>query len=283
MTRKLEAVQTAVKSYFERFPRVSIKALSMRTGVPYATLRRILQHEVNDIKDETIFKLIDRVMLRPERMGFLREHYPALAKVMSDETESPGDEETNSDQLKRFRYLDPHNYILQLAGTGQGIHRDDIQRLTGERGLFALEEMLESGVLLEDRELVRAASVQLGRLDIEDTLYQISKDLQYFPRSLAAGPYTRLSHASQGLSREGLQKLVGLSQRFWQDLQEIRDQERGDIACFINLAIAPYDRQALVRPVSWPQAEPVQSAEASLVAGGLIQSSHGDLDPECIP
>jgi hypothetical protein len=248
MTRKLEAVQSAVKSYFERFPRVSIKALSMRTGVPYATLRRILQHEVNDIKDETIFKLIDRVMLRQERMLFLREHYPSLAKVISEQPEQSFAEDVAIDQLKRFRYLDPHNFILSLALTSRGTCRDDIQRLTGERGMMALEEMMETGLLLEERDVIRIEATYRQPLDLEETLHQMGKDLHYFPKGLGNGPLTRVSHMSESVSREVLQKMVALTGEFWLAMERLRESEPpGDIPFFCDVAIATYDKQSLQR------------------------------------
>lgn len=121
MTPKLEAVQTALKSYFERFPRISIKALSSRTGVPYATLRRLMQNEVNEIRDETIFKLIERVMGREERLSFLFEHYPSLARIMQGESEKEGNAESFECQV-----------LTQLAGMVR--HRIRVD----ERGLSAL-------------------------------------------------------------------------------------------------------------------------------------------------
>ena len=245
MSRKLEAVQAAVKSYFDRFPRVSIKALSMRTGVPYATLRRILQNEVSDIKDETMFKLIDRVMLRQDRMVFIREHYPALAKVMNDDPEqNPGDE-SSLELLKKFRYLDPHNFIIKLALSHTGTSRDDIQRLTGERGVLALEEMIEAGLINEEREILRIVGAGLRLMDLDDTLHQMSKDLQYFPKSLVGSPYARLGHMSESISREALLKIVEMSSELVKSVEHIKQNETGEVPFFFDIVIASYDRQTL--------------------------------------
>jgi hypothetical protein len=246
MTRKLEAVQAAVKSYFERFPRVSIKALSMRTGVPYATLRRILQNEVNDIKDETIFKLIDRVMLRQERMVFIKDHYPSLAKVISDYPEQNLDDESAIDLLKRFRYLDPHNYIIKLALTTSGTSRDDIQRLTGERGIMALEEMLDAGLLVEERDVIRIEGSGHRLLDLDDMLHQISKDLQYFPRSMVGTQYARIGHMSESVTREALLKMVEMSGELMKNIEKVKDSETGDVPFFFDVVISTYDRHALI-------------------------------------
>ncbi|MFY7928139.1 MAG: hypothetical protein ACOVS5_04640 [Oligoflexus sp.] len=246
MTRKLEAVQAAVKSYFERFPRVSIKALSMRTGVPYATLRRILQNEVNDIKDETIFKLIDRVMLRQERMVFIKDHYPALAKVIVDYPEHSLDDESAIDLLKRFRYLDPHNYIIKLALTTSGTSRDDVQRLTGERGIMALEEMLDAGLMVEERDVIRIEGSGHRLLDLDDMLHQIGKDLQYFPRSMVGTQYARLGHMSESVTKEALLKMVEMSGELMKNIEKVKDSEIGDVPFFFDIVISTYDRHALI-------------------------------------
>lgn len=127
MTPKLEAVQSALKSYFERFPRISIKALSVRTGVPYATLRRLMQNEVNEIRDETIFKLIDRVMGRPERLAFLCAHYPALARILQ------GDPERDGERDSMERHL-----LTQMGGRIR--HRISIDESALSALLFAIRD-----------------------------------------------------------------------------------------------------------------------------------------------
>lgn len=252
MTRKLEAVQAAVKSYFERFPRVSIKALSMRTGVPYASLRRILQNEVNDIKDETIFKLIDRVMLRQDRMIFIKDHYPALAKVIGDYPEQDLDDEMAVDLLRRYRYMDPHNYIVKLALTSGGTTREDLQRLTGERGLQALEEMLDAGLIQEDREILRIGGSGYRLMDLDDMLHQIGKDIQYFPRSMVGTPYARIGHMSESVSREALMKMVEMSGELLKNVEKIKDSETGPVPFYLDLVISTYDRHTLIEKKETP-------------------------------
>jgi len=246
MSPKFEAVQSAVKRYFDRFPRVSIKALSMRTGVPYATLRRIIQAEVNDIKDETIFKLIDRVMLREDRMSFIRNHYPALAKVVSECPEQGLDDDGSVALLKKFRYLDPHNFIIKLALTTAGTTRDDVQRLTGERGILALEEMLDSGLIIEERELLRVGGNGFRLLDIDDIQHQIHKDIQYFPRSMIGTEFARIGHMSESVSRAALAKMVAMSGELLKQIEQTKDTETGSIPFFFDIMIGTYDRHTLI-------------------------------------
>ncbi len=246
MSPKFEAVQSAVKKYFERFPRVSIKALSMRTGVPYATLRRILQAEVNDIKDETIFKLIDRVMLREDRMSFIRDHYPALAKVVAEYPEQGLDDDGSVALLKKFRYMDPHNFIIKLALTTAGTTRDDVQRLTGERGILALEEMLDAGLVQEEREIIRVGGSGYRLLDIDDIQHQIHKDLQYFPRSMVGTEYARIGHMSESVSQEALARMVAMSGELLKQIEQTKDKEIGTIPFFFDIMIGTYDRHTLI-------------------------------------
>jgi hypothetical protein len=246
MSPKFEAVQTAVKRYFERFPRVSIKALSMRTGVPYATLRRILQAEVNDIKDETIFKLIDRVMLREDRMSFIRDHYPALAKVVAEYPEQGLDDDGSVAMLKKFRYMDPHNFIIKLALTTAGTTRDDVQRLTGERGILALEEMVDAGLIIEEREILRVHGNGFRLMDIDDIQHQIQKDLHYFPRNMVGTQYARIGHMSESVSKEALARMVAMSGELLKNIEQTKDSETGTIPFFFDIMIGTYDRHTLI-------------------------------------
>ncbi len=243
-SRKFEAVQMAVKNYFERFPRVSIKALSLKTSVPYATLRRIIQAEVNDIKDETIFKLIDRVMQREDRMSFIRDYYPSLAKVVIDQPEQL-DADGVMTALKRFRYMDPHNFIIKLSLTKAGMTRADIQRLTGSYGMGALDEMLHGGLLMEDGDTIRFAGKNFGMDDVDDIQQQIRKDLNYFPRNLVGTQYARIGHISESITLEALARIVAMSGDLMKEVEVAKDRGTGSTPFFFDILIGTYDRDTL--------------------------------------
>ncbi len=235
---KFEALQLAIQSYLERFPRLTVKALSMRTGVPYATLRRIIQSEVNDIKDETIFRIIDRVLTKAEQLEFIREHYPVLSRIMSEQAPAEASHEDISRQFKTFHRMNPHNMILQLVQSKAGTLRTDIERLTGEYGLMALDEMIGVGLLHEEQGVIEIRMKH--ELDFDDVRYQVSKDLDSIPNLLHGAPGL-IHHVLGAVTPEGLLQLMKKSRTLLNEVEEVMADGRGKIPFFFDIVLGVYD------------------------------------------
>ncbi len=235
---KFEALQLAIQSYLGQFPRLTVKALSMRTGVPYATLRRIIQSEVNDIKDETIFRIIDRVLTKTEQLEFIREHYPVLSRIMSEQAPVEASHEDVRQQFKTFHRMNPHNLILQLVQSKAGTLRTDIERLTGEYGLIALDEMIGVGLLREEQGVIEIR-VKYD-LDFEEVRYQVSKDLDYIPNLLHGSPGL-IQHMLGAVTPEGLLHLMRNSRKLLSEVGDMMEEGRGKIPLFFNIVLGAYD------------------------------------------
>ncbi|HYX12954.1 MAG TPA: hypothetical protein VE944_01020, partial [Nostoc sp.] len=238
---KFEAVQALLKSYFGRYPRVTIKALSVRTGVPYATLRRILHSEVNEIKDETVFKLLERVLSKNEQVDFIRSHYPSLGRMISLPSQIKPDNGELSDLLRKFLYLNPHNLIIKLAMTKAGASREAAERLAGESGLLALDEMLEAGLLEQESNVIRAV---FSEMDHHAMQHQISSDARNFVRELSSN-FALISHTCESITPEALARIVAMSREFLKEIEEIKEDAVGSVPFFLNIVVGPYDQQDL--------------------------------------
>ncbi|MDQ3231526.1 MAG: hypothetical protein M3Q07_06860 [Pseudobdellovibrionaceae bacterium] len=258
---KFEAVQALLNSYFNRYPRVTIKALSMRTGVPYATLRRILQSEVNEIKDETVFKLLERVLHKSEQVEFIRSHYPSLVRMISPPSQIKPAIEGLSDVLRKFVYLSPHNLIIRLAMTRAGASHEAIERLTGESGLLALDEMIEQGLLEQQGNVIRAV---FSEMDHDATQYQISSDAKNFVRELSSN-FSLISHVCESVTPEALARIVTMSREFLKEIEEIKEGAIGSVPFFFNIVVGPYDQQDL------PGTDKVKPSNRSVVLQGENQ------------
>ncbi|MFW7377198.1 MAG: hypothetical protein ACOH5I_00130 [Oligoflexus sp.] len=242
----LAELQTAIAEYLETHSNLSIQSVSNKAQVSYSTVRRILQNEANDVRDETILSLIQVIMSRPRRIDFLNKFYPALgALIHQDEVE---DSELDQEKLRLFRYKDPHNYVLKMALTAHGTNRTTIRRILGERGVNALEEMVEEGFLTEESSgMVYHSSRGSVIMNADDILYQVKKDADYFDKDLVGSPFARLAHLSASLNQEAYLQLMELVSEFIKKSERLKEdpKSRGRTPIFIDLMINTYDKDSL--------------------------------------
>lgn len=244
----LAELQAAIAEYLDTHKNLSIQSISNKAKVSYSTIRRILQGEANSVRDETILSLIHVVMSRPRRIDFLNNYYPALGSLIQNQKDVVEDSDLDQEKLRLFRYKDPHNYVLKMALTAAGTTRPTIQRILGERGLAALDEMIEEGFLLEDSSgAVYHSSRGSVMMNADDILYQIKKDTDYFDKDLVGSGYSRLAHLSASLSLEAYQQLMELVNDFIKKSERLKEdpKNRGRTPVFIDLMINTYDKESL--------------------------------------
>ncbi len=243
----LAELQAAIANYLENHKNLSIQSISNKTGVSYSTIRRILQHEANDVRDETILSLILVVMPQAQRSQFLASHYPSLEALLR-ETKDGDDAAIDHQKLRLYRFKDPHNYILKLALTAHGTTRKDIFRILGERGLSALDEMIEDKFLHEDR-TSRISHPARGSfiMNADDILHQVKKDADYYDKSLVGSQFARLVHLSASLSPAAYSELIDLVNDFIKKSDRLKEapQNQGTIPVFIDVMVNTYDRASL--------------------------------------
>src|SRR5262245_60782147 len=156
-----EDLRNVIDRYLDGHRGRSLATLSRASGVSYTTLRRLYQKEGNPTA-EPVLKIADAALNNEEKLAFINRHYPELAVTLNRfQTDAYAPKQPRQELLKTFYIRDPHNYILNLAHNDKGATRDDVRRLTGERGLEALDELVEHEILerarLGDAEVFKLA------------------------------------------------------------------------------------------------------------------------------
>ncbi|SMF10811.1 hypothetical protein [Pseudobacteriovorax antillogorgiicola] len=242
----LADLQSALSEYLETHRNLSIQSVSNKANVSYSTIRRILQNEANDVRDETILSLIQVIMSRPRRIAFLNKFYPALGSLIIDSR--PDEPDFDQEKLRLYRYKDPHNYILKMALTNHGTCRATIQRILGDRGTAALDEMIEDHFLVEDSSgSVQHTASSSSLMNASDILHQIKKDSDYFDKSLVGTNLSRLAHLSASLNPEAYMRLIKLVNDFIKEADSLKEapESTGQIPMYIDLMVSTYDRESL--------------------------------------
>jgi hypothetical protein len=243
----LAELQAAIANHLEAHKNLSIQSISNKSGVSYSTIRRILQNEANDVRDETILSLILVVMPQDQRLQFLQTHYPSLGALLQD-TQKQEDPTIDHFKLRMYRFKDPHNYILKMALTIHGTSRKDVFRLLGERGVNALDEMIDDKFLIEDRNnRINHPARGSFIMNADDILHQVKKDADYFDKHLVGSPFARLAHLSASLSVSAYKELIDLVNEFVRKSDRLKEapQSEGPIPVFVDVMVNTYDRASL--------------------------------------
>lgn len=243
-------LQKVIETYLEGHRSRSVATLSRVSGVAYSTLRRFAQSEGNPTA-EPVFKILDATLPTTEKIAFLKVHFPAIAESI-EKSAGPAYEavKANSEDFATFYRRSPHNFILNLSITTSGTTVETVQRLCGERGLTALDEMVEHDVLTRDLHTgeVRFKQSSIVITDPDLTLTQIRLALDYFDRSTMGTEAARIGYASQSLNHAGLSKVHGILTEALRQVYEINDDAKyqGQIPFFLGALLNVYDKKAFL-------------------------------------
>lgn len=242
-----EDLQKVIDRYLSGHRSRSIATLSRISGVAYSTLRRFAQKEGNPTA-EPVFKILDATLSTADKLAFLKVHFPAIAHSIEKYVGGASDTaKANSEEFAIFYRRNPHNFILNLAITASGTTVSTIERLCGERGLTALDELVESEILTRD---LASGTVKFNQSSIvitdpDLTLNQLRLALEYFDRSTMGTEAARIGYASQSINLAGLKKVHDIVTTALRQIYEINDDPRyqGKIPYFFGALLNVYDKK----------------------------------------
>ncbi|MBM4250755.1 MAG: hypothetical protein FJ146_02165 [Deltaproteobacteria bacterium] len=246
-----ENLRNVIDRYLNGHRSRSLATLSRASGVSYTTLRRLYQREGNPTA-EPVLKIIDVALSTEEKLDFIKRYYPEIAVNLSGiQADAYLSAAPRQEILKAFYVRDPHNYILNLAQNDKGTTRETVQRITGERGLEALDELVEHGIL----EVERVGGDTVYRLpamlssDCDMALAQMKLSADHFDRSLIGTKAARLFHATASIDQRTLERIHDVLSGAIKEIIELKDDPRnsGDIPLFVDMMMNIYDRSPLRR------------------------------------
>lgn len=241
-----EDLKQLIDQYLNAHRSRSLATLSRVSGVAYSTLRRFSQGEGNPTA-EPVLKIVDATLGSKDKIEFIGRHFPEIARTIQHA--KVYEHAVPRDDLKQFYMRDPHNYILNLVINSQGSTVDDIMRLTGERGLGALDELVEHGLLVRDFRTGRItyADENLFGSDCDMALAQIKRSADYFDRTLIGTKAAKLAHLTSLVNLEGLHKIHSVVSDAIVQVCNLKDDPRhaGNIPFFVDLIMNVLDKRPL--------------------------------------
>lgn len=234
----------AINAWLEGNRQRNLSSLSRRSNIAYSTVRRIAQNE-SVPHPYTALAIAEIVMTTMQRVEFLKKHFPTIGNLMDSCYTSQMRPEANDESLRRFLRMEPHNRIFNMAATKKGTSRFGVNRLCGQSGLDALDEMLEAGVLIEKQDgSVHYTHESWAIGNIEDALEQVRQSTDHFDKQLLGTEGASLMHATGSIAKEQVPRLKEIVLKFIKDVNALTEQPEavGDVHFFCDLLYSLYDR-----------------------------------------
>jgi transcriptional regulator with XRE-family HTH domain len=251
----LKDLVDAISTWLEGGRGRSLSGLARRCQVAYSTIRRIAQGESTP-HPYTALAISEIIMSTAQRVHFLKKHFPTIGNLM-DECYAPDiRQDANEERLRGFLMREPHNRIFNIAATRAGTDRNAVNRLAGRIGEEALDEMLESGVLIEEPNgQIKYTDDNWAYGNVDDTLAQVKQSADHFDKTLVGTDGASLMHATGAISKERIPELKALVLRFIKDVNALKDapEAEGTVHFFCNLMYSLYDREEWNREKEYPQ------------------------------
>lgn len=241
-------IRGVIETYLDGHRSRSLATLSRSSGVSYTTLRRLYQREGNPTA-EPVLKIVDSTLQNEAKLEFLNRHYPELTSAVNVEQKTYDPKGERSEALKAFLFREPHNYIINLADNDRGTTDEDVRRLTGERGMQALDELLEHQLLVRDfvnkRPIIRRPANFSQDPDI--TLGQIKLSADHFDRSLGGTKAARAIHTTGSVSESAMERIHDILSSAIKEILAVKNHpsSAGEIPLFVAAMMNVLDKTTL--------------------------------------
>ena len=244
-----EDLKQVIDRYLAGHKTRSLATLSRISGVSYTTLRRFSQREGTPTA-EPVLKILDATLATQEKIAFLEKHFPEIARTIARFADRPGREvDPARENLKMFYRRDPHNLILNLAINVHGTDVETVRRLMGERGLEALDELVECEVLERDyqTDAIRYKDDTVVCTDSDFLFDQIRHSVDYFDRSMLGSGLARLAHITASVNHEGLSQVHRILTEALTQISAINEDPKycGRVPYFVGALMNVYDKKPL--------------------------------------
>ncbi len=133
-----------IEKWLRSGARRNIQKLSRMSGVPYPTIRRIIQRESSP-SVETAFAILNVIATVPEALGYF-----SGSECISRFFKRYSDYSRVSKEDFQAHIVDRESFWIIMMGLTLGATRLRVKELLGSHGLSTLERLIEDGAMIEE-------------------------------------------------------------------------------------------------------------------------------------
>ncbi len=232
-----------VDAWVKDHGRRNLKMLSRLSGVPYTSLRRIVQGEVEPNLDQAL-SILSFVASGNERMAYLEQFFPDSAKMFKSMLGNiNSDEKVQSRDAVIERYFEDPEYceIIELADSHQGLAKDRLRNVFGLRGLNKVTQLIDDEILEEDLINSKYKGYGQGKLNtvtFSSAIKRIKSLCDMILRTRLAVAYFR----SESVNEAGILELKKIVVDAYQRVAQVVDnpEYQGDIPLGFSIVCGRY-------------------------------------------
>lgn len=191
----------AIESWLKTRKNSSLQVLSNLSSVPYSSIRRIVQREVNASLTNAM-QITAVILPRKEAAQFILKHFPETGMFYGDQQKSVEPVVTDEKiRLTRDEFL-----VLSLCATESGISPHDLREKMGERYSNNTSKLIDAGLIQLSEGNLKAVNESFRFIDIDVVLDEIKHIVDLFDKTKIDqwGSLTRVR--TEGFSLEAKRK-----------------------------------------------------------------------------
>ncbi|MFW7381007.1 MAG: hypothetical protein ACOH5I_19480 [Oligoflexus sp.] len=226
-----EELAIGIKDWIAKKPeRRNLSLLARLSNVSYATVRRIASNEGEPTCDVAAC-ICDVIFPRERMIDVFEKYYPRFARVINNVSYP-----TAVDDVTREYFSSKDHYpVIVLCCKKNGTASKEVEQILGEKGIDALNDLLEVGIIQEkDDKLLLAQDISLP------FNYPLAREQMKMLLDLCRKKVDGIDGASaaqvmaEGLNKEGIEEVNELITEFIKSiLMIVKDEKyKGDILWF---------------------------------------------------
>lgn len=224
MTLK-EDLANLIHLYFQRDKKRNISSLSSRSGVPYSTVRDMVNQEYLKPNNTHVFAILNVVCKDTDRaLSFIKAHYPKLYPFFEKTFSQENYQLVGDGLLYRLGKNNIETLIIaMLTAVDEGVSKDDVIRALGDRATKPVERLLDEGSIREVNSRLRLPAVNWSCIDLVKVYNQIK---HFLDETDPEDNETALALVVMGLNSEGQKVATSMINNFRNQLEELANDAK---------------------------------------------------------
>ncbi|HAZ13892.1 MAG: hypothetical protein A2X86_12945 [Bdellovibrionales bacterium GWA2_49_15] len=218
-TRKCEQIKSCIDFYLSKRANLNLQSVADKSGVPYSTLRRIIQINGNP-QPEAAIKVFMALGQDKQLHGYMKEFHPEIASLMGGGLSHNQEYEFIGSEDAQYFVNEDYYLILNLSFTNAGTSEEEIAYELGQRGVEKLGELATKGLIVRDAKGRYIGTSKKYKLTFADTKERVRMALNYYRLSEAGSVNNWMSFQTESLNWDGIKALKLLNQKHFNERKD---------------------------------------------------------------
>lgn len=229
-------LQTIVNGYFDRFPHMSINALSLKSGVPATTLRRIIGGTIKgEPAPHTVLNIVSALNNEKKLEKLVTLYEGPIKEYLNDAFGNfLKDIDTNySLDLNEVLKDQITYFVYKLCANRVGTDLVDIDNIFGKLGVDKISFLEEKGFIVRKEERFHAVEKNFS-LDYRVAASHLPALVRFYKPHLVSEGKNLFYTMSESINEEGIQKIKEIKKEALKKIHNIMKSPfyEGEISYF---------------------------------------------------